>query len=302
MWRACVFLKKYVFSFESTTVLLVDADGVAFALSLRACLFVWCSNILQCDSAHPIRLEFSNFLFYLSSFEHITFFGVSSGQDLSLHSNRTEAGAKMSGRAASTSGLIEGQGRGEDRAAASYHRRTNSGDGSTIDRPARGQGESFTYSRFVEESRAADDVAEMTKFAVSVSSCKAGTQIYIDNNLSFFSNTFVDKKSSPLLPALCIETRTLAVYRQSIHAQHTYTRSATEGVRCVRFLRFDGVSISKSHILQKCQIYVSTVLSLFLTPLTTTFLFTPPLRTTGCSLGCRIVRSAALHSCSHCAI
>lgn len=71
----------------------------------------------------------------------------------------------MSGRAASTSGLIEGQGRGEDRAAASYHRRTNSGDGSTIDRPARGQGESFTYSRFVEESRAADDVAEMTKFA-----------------------------------------------------------------------------------------------------------------------------------------
>lgn len=96
----------------------------------------------------------------------------------------------MSGRAASTSGLIEGQGRGEDRAAASYHRRTNSGDGSTIDRPARGQGESFTYSRFVEESRAADDVAEMTKVAVSVSSCKAGTQIYIDNNFIFFFKHF----------------------------------------------------------------------------------------------------------------
>lgn len=158
---------------------------------VRPCLFVWCSNILQCDSAHPIRHTCFEFLVLFElTFEHITFFGVSSGQDLSLYSNRTEAGAKMSGRAASTSGLIEGQGRGEDRAAASYHRRTNSGDGSTIDRPARGQGESFTYSRFVEESRAADDVAEMTKVAVSVSSCKAGTQIYIDNNFIFFFKHF----------------------------------------------------------------------------------------------------------------
>ena len=62
-------------------------------------------------------------------------------------------------------GLTEGEGRGEAR-----HKRTLSGgsEAPALDRPVRGQGESFAYSRFVEESRAADDVAEMAKAEVSL--------------------------------------------------------------------------------------------------------------------------------------
>lgn len=224
---------------------------------VRVCLFgvvIFCSVIQHIPSALNFRI--SCFIWaHILAFEHITFFGVSSGQDLSLHSNRTEAGAKMSGRAASTSGLIEGQGRGEDRAAASYHRRTNSGDGSTIDRPARGQGESFTYSRFVEESRAADDVAEMTKFAVSVSSCKAGTQIYIDNNFIFFFKHFRWQKKQPFIACAVHWNKDLGrVSPEHPCAAHVHAKCHWGGAMREVLEIWWGFHL-KSHILQKCQIW-----------------------------------------------
>ena len=78
---------------------------------------------------------------------------------LTLH---TPVAAKAMSDGPTSSGLTEGEGRGEAR-----HKRTNStGEAPAIDRPVRGQGESFAYSRFVEESRAADDVAALAKIEV----------------------------------------------------------------------------------------------------------------------------------------